>query len=102
MSLKTPKLVVRLEQNYPNPFKNKTTIFYTIALAESSKISLKIFEEGSQNEVKTLVNQIQKKGHYEVKWDGTNERGEGVSSGTYVCKLRLGNFQQSIKMILSR
>lgn len=102
MSRKIPKITANLEQNYPNPFKKETTIFYTVSLAKTCKISLKIMEEDSYNEVKTLVNARQKKGRYEVRWDGTNEEGEKLPKGVYVCKLLVGNFQESRKIILDR
>ncbi len=101
MSHKIPKSIAHLEQNYPNPFKKETTIFYTVSLAKTCKVSLKILEEDSNNEVKTLVNTRQKKGRYEIRWDGTNEKGEKLQKGVYVCKLLIGNSQQSRKIVLS-
>ncbi|OGC79814.1 MAG: hypothetical protein A2145_07205 [candidate division Zixibacteria bacterium RBG_16_40_9] len=101
MTKKILKPVAKLEQNYPNPFRKQTTIFYTVTLPQTCKISLKISDEKSDNEIKTLVNKRQKRGRYEVQWDGTNEKGEKVPRGTYICRLIINNFMQIRKMVLS-
>ena len=43
---------------------------------------------------------IDKKGNYEVTWDGTNNFGSSVASGQYVYTLKYGNFSKSLKMTL--
>jgi len=40
-------------------------------------------------EVKTLVDKSQKGGHYEVSWDGKDEKGREVGSGIYFCRLKV-------------
>jgi flagellar hook assembly protein FlgD len=52
--------------------------------------------------VRTLVQQTQPAGRYEVQWDGRNERGEHVSSGVYLYQLRAGDFVQARLMALVR
>jgi len=101
MTKKIPKAIAKLEQNYPNPFKGQTTIFYTVTLPHTCKISLKVLDEKSDNEIKTLVNKRQKRGRYEVQWDGTNEKGEKMPRGTYICKLIINNLMQIRKLVLS-
>jgi len=98
---KIPKVIAKLEQNYPNPFKKQTTIFYTVTLPQTCKISLKILDERKDTEVKVLVNKRQRKGRYEVQWDGTNEKGEKMPMGTYICKLIINNLMQIRKLVLS-
>ncbi|MDP3685178.1 MAG: FlgD immunoglobulin-like domain containing protein, partial [Ignavibacteria bacterium] len=87
-----------LEQNYPNPFNPETTVRF--ALPVKSTISLKIYDMLGK-EVATLVNkQEHDKGAFEVKWNGTNNFGQKVASGSYVAELKFGNFSKSIKMTL--
>ncbi len=87
-----------LEQNYPNPFNPTTNIRYTLPLQK--RVSLKIYNIMGQV-VKTLVNdQVQAKGTYEITWDGTNDAGIRVSSGTYIYSLEFGNFKKSKRMML--
>ncbi len=88
----------QLDQNYPNPFNPTTSIRFTLPVTK--QISLKVFDIlGS--EVKTLLsNEEIQKGAHEVVWDGTNNSGQKVSSGQYICTLKYGNFAKSIKMTL--
>ncbi len=87
-----------LEQNYPNPFNPTTNIRYVLPLQK--RVSLKIYNIMGQV-VKTLVNdQVQTKGTYEITWDGTNDAGLRVSSGTYIYSLEFGNFKKSKRMML--
>lgn len=87
-----------LNQNYPNPFNPSTQISFTLPL--NNKISLKVFDILG-NEVKTLIDgQELAKGQHSVQWNGTNNSGTKVASGTYIYTLKFGNFQKSSKMVL--
>jgi len=68
-----------LNQNYPNPFNSSTTISYQ--LPDYSEIALKIYDLKGR-EVKTLVNQEQPAGTYEVNLDGSD-----LASGIYIYRL---------------
>ena len=54
-----------LSQNFPNPFKEITKIKYCLPV--KIKVKLTVFREGGEN-VKELVNKIQKAGTYEFKF----------------------------------
>lgn len=87
-----------LSQNYPNPFNPTTTMRY--ALKEDVAVTLKIYNMLGQ-EVKTLVNnQKQAAGFKSVMWDGRNNYGHQVPSGTYIYRLQAGTFIQTRKMLL--
>ena len=88
-----PKLF-NLYQNYPNPFNPSTIIKYSIPT--EGFITLKIFDILGR-EVETLVNQNQKPGSYEIKWNTSNQ-----SSGIYFYRIRVGEFIETKKMILLR
>lgn len=82
----------KLEQNYPNPFNPSTTIRYNIL--ESGKVTLKIYDLLGR-EIKTLVNEDQINGKYQVLWNGENNFGSNVSSGVYFYQLKAGDFIQT-------
>ncbi len=99
-----------LYQNYPNPFNPTTTIKYSIAPPNlpfqrnpygkrEALVQLKIYDILG-NEVATLVNEDNPAGSYEVTWNGTNNSGQKVASGTYIYRIMAGNFVESKKMIL--
>jgi xylan 1,4-beta-xylosidase len=69
-----------LEQNYPNPFKQTTTISYQ--LPANGKVTLKIFDKLGR-EIKKLVDEYQTAGLKSAEWDGTDSKGAKVPSGTY-------------------
>jgi subtilisin family serine protease len=86
-----------LSQNYPNPFNPVTKINYTIPSGvngERSNVKLIIYNNLGM-EVKTLVNETQGSGNYEVNFNGEN-----LSSGVYFYALRAGNFTETKKMTL--
>jgi hypothetical protein len=87
-----------LDQNYPNPFNENTTIRFSVSAANEAPVILRIFNILGQM-VKTLTNQNLKNGEYQVTWNGTNEGGEQVSSGIYLCRLRIENSSQVKKMV---
>lgn len=90
----------QLEQNYPNPFNPETTIRFTLPLNKT--VSLRIYNTLGQ-EVRTLVdNRELPEGTHSVKWDGRDNSGVPVASGTYVYKLVFGNFSKTKTMTLLR
>ncbi|MFZ2323036.1 MAG: T9SS type A sorting domain-containing protein, partial [Ignavibacteriaceae bacterium] len=86
-----------LSQNYPNPFNPSTIINYS--LPKSSFVTIKIYDMLGR-EVKTLINSEQNSGTHNIQWNGDNNFGSKVSSGTYIYSIRTGDFYQAKKMIL--
>ena len=86
-----------ISQNYPNPFNPSTMINYSIP--NSSLVSIVIYDLLGR-EVKTLINNEQNAGNYQVMWNGDNNYGSKVSSGTYFYSIRSSDFHQVRKMIL--
>jgi len=52
--------------------------------------------------VKTLVNEEQTGGHYTIKWDGTDTKGNEVPEGVYFVVLRAGTKIETRKVVLTR
>jgi len=86
-----------LHNNYPNPFNPETSISFNIPA--TSFVSLKIYNITGKL-VKTLVNENLLSGSYQIKWDGTNIKGQKVGSGVYIYKIKAGNFTDAKKMLL--
>lgn len=89
----------RLYANYPNPFNPITTIRYD--LPEATDIKLTVYHINGQK-VSTLIDAHQSAGQKSFIWDGRNDAGQRVSSGTYICKIYAGHFSHSIKMLLMK
>ncbi|HEX7400855.1 MAG TPA: FlgD immunoglobulin-like domain containing protein [candidate division Zixibacteria bacterium] len=103
---------ITLFQNYPNPFNPLTRIRYVVAgwgkATDDGRWSADGFSFPTTliiynilgQKIRTLVDEPQKPGNYEVIWDGKDEQGNDVASGIYFCKLTIGSFQKTQKMIL--
>jgi len=72
-----------LLSNYPNPFKNSTTVSY--ALPVQGKVTIQVYNSLGQL-VKSLVDANQNAGNYSIRMDGNN-----LMPGIYIAKLRLTN-----------
>ncbi len=86
-----------LYQNFPNPFNPSTRIKYD--LKQETNIKLKIFNILGQK-VRSLVNDVQPAGRYNVTWDGTDDSGKLVSSGIYLYRIFADDFISTKKLIL--
>ena len=94
-----------LSQNYPNPFNPSTKFRY--ALPEGKNVKVTIFDLNGRR-VTELVNNYQNADTYEVTWNGKNDSGVQVASGTYIYRIDAGDpssssgqsFNQVRKMVL--
>ncbi|MDZ4182029.1 MAG: chitobiase/beta-hexosaminidase C-terminal domain-containing protein, partial [Candidatus Cloacimonadaceae bacterium] len=89
----------RLIGNYPNPFNPSTTIEYYTAKAEP--VEIVIYNQKGQA-VKTFATQTNAKGNHNVQWNGTDDRGQSVSSGVYYFRLKSGSYSSTKKMVLMK
>jgi hypothetical protein len=78
-----------LYQNYPNPFNPSTTISFDLPgnRGERRHASLVIYDMRGRR-MRTLIDSELEPGRYDVAWNGRDERGETVSSGIYLYRLR--------------
>ncbi len=91
-----PTAVV-LGQNHPNPFNPRTTIRF--ALPRAQDVTLRIFDVQGKL-VRTLVAGPQAAGAHEAVWEGRDDRGGQVPSGTYLYRLRSEDGEETRKMLL--
>ena len=53
-------------------------------------------------EVRTLVNERNPAGAYQIEWDGRDHAGRQLASGVYLYRLKAGSFVLVRKMVLLR
>ncbi|MCP5062727.1 MAG: T9SS type A sorting domain-containing protein [Ignavibacteriae bacterium] len=86
-----------LEQNYPNPFNPETKIRYSIpnsAGHNNTFVKLDVYNVLGKK-VKTLINENQRAGNYEVSFDASE-----LASGIYIYSLQSNNLILTRKMIV--
>lgn len=81
-----------LGQNYPNPFKDKTTIKYCVAY--KSKVRITVFDSEDKI-IKKLVDEVKDAGTYEIEIDNS-----GLATGTYYYLIEVGDFRSKKEMSL--
>lgn len=74
-----------LDQNYPNPFAQSTTIRYEIQTPTHVQL---IIVNALGQEVRQLVDSTQTMGSYVTTWDGKDNQGRSASPGIYFCVLK--------------
>ena len=94
-----PELSLGLAQNYPNPFNPQTTISFSLPDAEA--VTLQVFDMRGRL-VKNLVNGVRGAGEHHVLWDGADNGGRPVASGSYVYRLSSESFQLQRRMVLAK
>jgi hypothetical protein len=81
-----------LAQNYPNPFRQETTIAYS--LPEKQAVKVIVYNQVGSI-VKVLVDEVRPAGSHEISLStGT------LASGLYTYKMIAGNFVKSLKMVI--
>jgi len=88
-----------LHGNQPNPCNPGTTVRFSLPEAGSAVLDL-YAANGAR--VRRLAEGGFDAGHHEVFWDGRDDQGRAVASGTYLLRLTAGNTQQARKLALVR
>ncbi len=88
---------VSLSGNYPNPFNPMTMIRF--ALPATQDVELSVFDVRG-HKVRTLIHGVMDAGFHEVSWQGRDDTGRQVASGTYFYRLVTEGDQQVKKMLL--
>ncbi|MFQ5571677.1 MAG: T9SS type A sorting domain-containing protein [Rhodothermales bacterium] len=87
----------QLQQNYPNPFNPSTTIHYS--LEQAGTVELSVYDLLGRK-VRSLIQANKPAGAYSVRWNGRDDAGRRVASGTYFYQLRVGSFISTRRMVL--
>lgn len=93
------QMVTELKPSFPNPLNPNTTLNYTIG--KDTRVELTIYNVRGQIVVK-LVDEIQSKGEYSVKWNGKDDNGRELGSGVYFYRLKTDYYDQVKKMLLAK
>jgi subtilisin family serine protease len=80
----------------PNPFNPQTTIHFT--LPADSRCELRLYDVQGRL-VRTLVDDTRPAGLNQVNWNGRDDSGRSVASGTYFARLQAGG-EQSVKSLV--
>jgi photosystem II stability/assembly factor-like uncharacterized protein len=86
-----------LSQNYPNPFNPSTTIGFQMSQRENAQVN--IYNSIGQL-LRILVNDQREPGTHTVVWDGKDNSGNFVASGSYFYQVQVGDMLQTKKMLL--
>ncbi len=89
---------VRLFSNYPNPFNPQTTIAFELPKQES--VNLRVFDMAARLVKELVRGAVSTSGRHEVVWDGRDDAGRQVASGTYFYLLEAGNYSETKRMVL--
>ena len=94
-----------LFQNYPNPFKDKTTIKYCVAY--KTRVRITVFNTKGEM-VEKLVDEEKEAGTYKLEFPlveckkPDNKESEMLINGNYLYRLEAGNYTSDKKMKLEK
>lgn len=80
-----------LSQNYPDPFKEQTTIEYCVPV--KTGIKLEIFDYKGRR-IRTLVDEIKEPGTYRAEL-----KGHGLKEGIYYYRLSADRFEETKRLL---
>jgi hypothetical protein len=86
-----------LGQNHPNPFNPQTTISFMVP--DAGPVQLTVFGVDGRK-VATLLQRPLSAGTHEVTWNGRDDDGRQMASGTYVYRLQAGQYVAMRRMVL--
>ena len=73
---------------FPNPFNAETVVSYS--LPRQADVHVALYDNLGQR-VRTLFSGRREAGHHRLQWDGRNDAGQSVGSGTYILRVRTGD-----------
>lgn len=92
-------LAYSLAASRPNPAPGAATLAFTLPRAE--RATLRVFDV-SGRAVRTLAEGAFGPGRHEIAWDGRDDRGTPVGSGTYVYRIKAGRWSDVRRLVLVR
>lgn len=89
----------RIADIYPNPFNPRATIAFF--LAEPGQTDLTVYDLAGRL-VRRLDSGFRAGGRYEASWDGRDDQGRNLATGTYFCRLTTSSGSSTRKMMLTK
>jgi hypothetical protein len=90
---------LRLHANYPNPFNPLTTLRFDYPAG--GRVRLEVYDVAGRL-IRTLLDADLPAGSHRAVWDGKDERGMGVASGSYFARLSVDGRVETVRMGLIR
>ncbi len=87
---------IMMPQNYPNPFNSSTAIKYSLPV--EAYVYIAVYNIFGQK-IKTIKDEIDYPGDYEVYWNGRDEDDAPLSSGVYFFIFAADNYYTIGKML---
>jgi hypothetical protein len=94
-----PAPLCRLSPAIPNPFQSSTALEYSVPCG--GRVNMRVFDLAGRC-VNVLVDGYVSAGSHVVTWDGSNQAGEPVSSGVYLCRMEAGRYVGVEKLVCVR
>lgn len=90
---------IALEARTPNPFRGSLDLMYAVPRKGLTTVRI---HDLTGRLLRTLVEGDVEAGVRSITWNGKDEQGRDMPSGIYLCKLRTGKEQRSLKLTLLR
>jgi hypothetical protein len=87
-----------LHPSSPNPFNPRTTIVYELPYPVA--VTLEVFDLRGRLLRVLRQDAREEAGRHEVIWDGCDQQGSSLASGTYLYRLRAGTYVETRRMVL--
>ena len=88
-----------LYQNTPNPFKGSTEIAYGVE--RPGRVSLDVYNVLGKK-VRSLLGSTVGAGRHRIVWDGNDDAGRPLPSGTYYIRMAAPGFDETRSLVLLR
>lgn len=85
--------------SYPNPFNPMTTVRFELASQQRARVAI---VNVAGEVVRTLAHNTFTAGQHELAWDGRDDSGRSLASGTYLLRLQTDQEVQTRKLALVR
>lgn len=90
---------VMLKPAWPNPFNPRTELAFTLPLPGQVRLSI---HDARGARIRRLVDGVLAGGGHQSTWDGRDEAGRPVPSGSYFARLEVGSTVETGKLVLVR
>ncbi len=94
-----PASQCRLDPPFPNPFNPSTRIGFTLSTADLVTLSI---HDLRGHLIRTLDEGHRDSGHHSAVWDGRDNSGQAVASGSYFVRLLAGRESSTAKVVLRK
>lgn len=90
-------------QAYPNPFNPTTTLNVNLPKdVDFNSLIIKIYNILGEEVISFNVSQYSDKRNFQLKWNGTNNYGESVSTGIYFFVLSTKDIRKTVKLMMMK